>query len=145
MRKGLAIPVPCAAVLIILCSCLTGCRSRPDLTDLVGTWINSEYDRTGENEAKMTVDADGKELVYYKIADKEPAHTGRIAVTESWHDFRGNAWLKVVCTFDDIGIKLYGLTRLGNHGREWEGCYSQVRFPSKLTPIEGEHEIHFRQ
>jgi hypothetical protein len=112
---------------------------------IYGTWVNSEYNETGK-EAKWIINPDGTYEAYLSEKDTEPIWTGHFTITDSWHDRKGNLWVK--STFDDdddADIIVSELSKYSKDGTIWESVRSEGDYPTELSPIVGTHSILYRQ
>jgi hypothetical protein len=114
------------------------------LEDTFGTWINSDYNFSGQN-AKIIVTPEGIVEEYRVDTDTEPIYRSKRTITASWHDSNDNLWMKCVLVELDMGEKLYELDKFSDSGRVWELVWRGSDFPVEMSPIGGSYEIHYRQ
>ena len=135
-----------AIVLLIVVS-PSFAEDKISIDDSYGTWVNSDYNEKGQ-DAKVVINPDGTVVSYAKETDKEPNWTGQFTITDSWHDNEGNLWINregiAVKTYD-IPQYIYLLYKFSNDGTVCELVWSGVDYPTEMSPIGGNYEIHYRQ
>ncbi len=114
------------------------------IDETYGTWVNSDYNEKGQS-AKTINNPDGTYEWYSKDTDTEPAWIGKYTVTDSWHDRKGNFWVKSTFVTVDTGFSGYILSKYSKDGTTWEGVWSALDYPDEMSPIAGEHSILYRQ
>jgi hypothetical protein len=66
-----------------------------DLTPLLGTWVNPEYNPT-EESPKLVYRADGIGETYGTTYAEVPSRVWTYKVEEGWRDTEGSYWYKIV-------------------------------------------------
>ncbi len=111
---------------------------------IYGTWVNSDYNEKGQF-AKLITDPAGTYEWYSKDTDTEPAWNSKYTVTDSWHDRKGNLWVKNTFVTDEIGFSAYVLSKYSKDGTTWENVWSAGDYPAEMSPIAGTHSILYRE
>ena len=114
------------------------------IEETYGTWVNSDYNEKGQ-WAKVINNPDGTYALYNKDTETEPAWTGKYTVTDSWHDRKGNLWVKSTFVTDETGFSGYELSKYSKDGTTWENVWSAGDYPAEMSPIAGTHSILYRQ
>ena len=108
---------------------------------LFGTWVNTDYNLKGQF-AKNIINSDGTIKRFNTETDTEPICHGMYAVKDSWHDRRGNTWIK----FDyntTGGMTFHVLSKYSNSGTVWEWVDSEIDYPTEMSPIAGNYSIYY--
>ena len=80
-------------IVLFLAVSLSFGEDKISIDDIYGTWVNPDYNEKGQY-AKIINNPDGTYEWYSKDTDTEPAWTGQHTITDSWHDRKGNLWVK---------------------------------------------------
>jgi hypothetical protein len=88
---------------------------------------------------------DGTCELYKKDTDTEPAWIWKYTVTDSWHDRKGNLWVKSTFVTEETGFSGYILSKYSKDGTAWENVWSAADYPAEMSPIAGTHSILYRQ
>jgi hypothetical protein len=120
-----------------------------DLTPLLGTWINPEYNPTRKTP-KIVYRADGIGESYATTYAKKSTYVWTYTVEESWQDADGEHWYKIAATkIQTLETKFwYLLIRISPDGTSYEeDCIrSNLReFPAKLNPKSYFYKILYRE
>jgi beta-lactamase regulating signal transducer with metallopeptidase domain len=108
-----------------------------------GTWVNTDYNLKGQF-AKTIINSDGTIKRFNTETDTEPICHGKYAVKNSWHDRKGNTWIK----FDyntTGGMAFHVLSKYSNSGTVWEWVDSEIDYPTEMSPIAGNYSIYYRK
>ncbi len=114
------------------------------IEDTYGTWVNADYNEKGQF-AKVINNPDGTYEMYNKDTDTEPVWKDKYTVTDSWHDRKGNLWVKSTFVNDVTGLTGYKLSKYSKDGTTWENVWSAGDYPAEMSPIAGTHSILYRQ
>jgi hypothetical protein len=130
-------------VLLAVGSYATGPQQSARTELQFGIWVNSTYNVNGQF-AKNIINPDGTIKRFCAETDTEPNCYGKYTVTSSWHDRKGNLWIKF--NYDTTGgLTFYVLTKYSNSGTVWEWVDSQIKYPTEMNPIAGNYGIYYRQ
>jgi len=134
-------------VAIILAVPISFAEDKIEIEDTYGTWVNSDYNEKGQ-DAKVVINPDGTVVSYAKETDKEPKWTGQFTITDSWHDNEGNLWINregIAVKTEQMSQYIYLLYKFSNDGTVCELVWSGADYPTEMSPIGGNYEIHYRQ
>jgi hypothetical protein len=98
-RTFVSILILVLAVLIISGSCATRKKVLPtdNIDELVGTWLNPDYEGRAARIPKFTIKADRTILWYASINDKEASYNGQITeIGEKWMERDGSIYYKLI-------------------------------------------------
>ncbi len=132
-------------VILIFATIVLFAGKKVTIDVIYGTWVNSEYNETGK-DAKWIINPDGTYKAYRSEKDTDPAWTGNYTVTDSWHDRKGNLWIKR--TFDTVFLEDwigYELSKYSNSGKVWEAVWQSSGYPTEISPLGGTYAIRYRQ
>jgi hypothetical protein len=132
------------AVLIIAGSCATGSNSykKEFKKDMVGTWVNPEYDKQLHFYVKIIIQPDLTGEGYVRntsVWASDLTHT----IIDRWIDNEGNIYYKVVRKGSTW--KQYELWRLNSSKTIWEFIWNTRDYPTELNPESGYYLIYYRQ
>ena len=137
-RTYLAIFILLVAVLVLFAG------KKTSIEDTYGTWVNSDYNEKGQWE-KIIINPDRTHAFYNKDTDPEPAYTGKYTAIDSWHDRKGNLWVKSTFVDDDTHDLAYVLEKISKDGLTMEWVWSMADYPAEMSPIAGTYAIYYRQ
>jgi hypothetical protein len=114
--------------------------------DTYGTWVNADYNERSE-VALVIFNPDGSAVGYAKDTDTEISWTAQLTITDSWYDEDGNLWIK---REGDLvsGARTYfyyWLEKYSSDGSVWEYVWRGSGYPTEMSLIGGNYEIHYRQ
>jgi hypothetical protein len=117
------------------------------LSELLGTWVNYEYDPPAETEspAKRIVNADGSVLDFGISSFTQPTRVGQISIAEGWFDKEGNLWFKSVLEFDELTSGCYMINKISDSGAAWETVWQFYEYPKEFNPMFYSDWIYYRQ
>jgi hypothetical protein len=117
------------------------------IDDIYGTWVNPDY-KFGFAEEVIILNSDGTIVGYQYKTDIAPEYTCQSNIADSWYDNEGNLWIK----FDGpcVGILnpnfyTYWLNKFRHDSMVWESVWSEVDYPTEMSPIGGNYVIYYRQ
>ena len=120
-----------------------------DLSPLLGTYANPEYNPT-EETPKLVYTADGIGESYATTYAKEPTNVWTYTVEEAWQDAEGAYWYKIVATRIQTlqTLFLYLLVRISPDGTTYEeDCIRKNlrEFPTEINPKSYFYRILYRE
>ena len=131
-------------VILIFATLVLFAGKKVTIDVIYGTWVNSDYNEKGQF-AKTINNPDGTYELYSKDTDTEPDWTCKFTVKDSWHDRKGNLWVKSTFVTDETGFSGYMLSKYSKDGATWENVWSAGDYPAEMSPIAGTHSILYRQ
>ncbi len=131
-------------VILIFATIVLFAGKKISIEETYGTWVNSDYNEKGQ-WAKIIINPDGTYALYNKDTDTEPAWPGKYTVTDSWHDRKGNLWVKSTFVNDIDYASAYILEKISKDGLTMEWVWSMADYPTEMSPIGGTHAIRYRQ
>ena len=129
-------------ILLIASSVLFASKKIP-VEDTYGTWVNSDYNETGQY-AKIILNPDRTLERFFKVTDTEPYCKYKYTITDSWHDHKGNLWIKF-SFITNSGRTFYVLSQYNKSGTIMEWVDSEIDYPTEMSPIAGFYGIYNRQ
>ena len=120
-----------------------------DLSPLLGTWANPEYNPT-RHAPKFTYKPDGTVEDYATTYAKEPTSVFSFTVEEAWRDAEGAHWYKIVATkIQTLETRFYYLLiRISPDGATYEEDYIRGNlreFPTEINPKSYFYKILYRE
>ena len=132
-------------IILTLVTCVSFPKTRFTIEELSGTqWVNNEYpESSSSHEAQITTD--GKVRFYSSFFPNEQGWIGKLTITESWYDKKGDLWFKGTWKMEDTTPIDYWLSKISKSGTVWETCSSGAGYPVELNPVEYNNFIYYRQ
>jgi hypothetical protein len=135
-------------VALLLLAVIVSAAADKDLSPLIGTWVNQEYDGT-RNPPKFVYKADGIVEEYGTSYAKEPSILWKFTVEEAWQDSEGVHWYKVIATQIQTRNEriAYLLIRISPDGKTYEEDYIRLNhreFSTELNPRSYFYKILYR-
>ena len=125
-RTIISILILILTVMFIGGSCATRKKVLPtdNVDELVGTWLNPEYEGKGGVEPKFTMKADRTVLMYASINDKEASYNGKITeIGEKWMERDGSIYYKLIVYYESAVETVYSLVRISPDRSFFEEVY----------------------
>jgi hypothetical protein len=151
-RTFVSILILVLAVLIISGSCATRKKVLPtdNIDELVGTWLNPDYEGRAARIPKFTIKADRTILWYASINDKEASYNGKITeIGEKWMERDGSIYYKLIVYDESFVSTAYFLVRLSPDRSFFEEVYraNPPEYPSEFDPEDTKlyYRIWYRQ
>jgi hypothetical protein len=143
-RVFISILVLVLAVLIIAGSCATGNKAsnRDFKKDIVGTWVNSNYNENEWVTAKLIVKSEKTAEFYKRESDTWPS-PATITIVDRWVDSKGNIYYKAEVTFS-YRTK-YHLWKLNSSKTTWELMSRALDYFTEIDPNNTYYRIYYRQ
>jgi hypothetical protein len=140
------------AVLIIVGNCATSKKvlSTDNNDELVGTWVNPEYENRVKVSPKIIFTVDGTILYYGSIDDKGAPLEGKITeIGEKWMERDGSIFYKFIEKIERYGITNYTLLELSPDRSFIELVFraNPREYPSEIDPENSKlyYRIYYRQ
>jgi hypothetical protein len=133
-----------SVIILLLATFVLFAGKKISIDETYGKWVNSDYNEKGQM-AKTINNPDGTCELYKKDTDTEPAWIWKYTVTDSWHDRKGNLWVKSTFVTEETGFSGYILSKYSKDGTAWENVWSAADYPAEMSPIAGTHSILYRQ
>jgi hypothetical protein len=136
-RTFVSILILVLAVMIIAGSCATRKKalSTDNIDELVGTWLNPEYEGKGGVIPKFTIKADRTVLWYASINDKEASYNGKITeIGGKWMERDGSIYYKLIVYHESFVSTDYSLVRFSPDSSFFEEVYwaNPPEYPSEF-------------
>jgi hypothetical protein len=115
IRTVLSISILILTVLIVVGSCATSKKALPtdNIDELVGTWVNTEYENKRNKYPKRVYKADGKILTYVRLNDEKASFKGKIIeIGEKWMEGDGSIYFKYISYDESFVATFYALVKL---------------------------------
>jgi hypothetical protein len=143
-RTLVSILILILALLIIVGNCATGSKAynRDFKKDIVGTWVNSNYNENKWVTAKVVVKSDKTAEFYKRESDTWPSPR-TITIVDRWTDSDGNIYYKA-----EVASSIrtnYELWKLNNAKTTWELMYRAVEYFTEIDPNNTYYRIYYRQ
>jgi hypothetical protein len=133
------------ALLLIFGSCATGGRAynRDFRQELVGTWINEEYNNPPHAWAKIVITSNKREI-FYPHAGVEDFVEGPLDIEDRWTDSEKNVYYKTHWTHPSMSM--YSLIKLSSGGNVLEVVWNWIdEYPSEIDQNDPGYFIYYRQ
>ncbi len=151
-KTSISILILVLAVLIIAGSCATRKKALPtdNIDELVGTWLNPDYEGKAARLPKFTIKADRTILWYASINDKEASYNGKITeIGEKWMERDGSIYYKLIMYYESFVGTHYCLVRFSPDHSFFEEVYwsNPPEYPSEFDPENSKlvYRIWYRQ
>jgi hypothetical protein len=117
--------------------------------DIVGTWVNSDYDGGAEENGGKVVIAhvDGNDYtwtIYTNHDDTVPEFTVPFTVTDESTDSEGNLIVKAMSYPGDPSV-VYSFSKIHADNQTMEYNASEVGYPTEIDPAGEDYGIYYRQ
>lgn len=135
-----------SVVLIIISGCATEERTiyKASKKELVGIWINTDYNDFTGKKAKYIILSDLSITMYNKDFDQKPYGDRAIfTIEERWVDSEGNIWYKGI--WSGGAFRYYTLIKLSDSGRIFEETGNRIDYPDEINPSHWSYRIYYRQ
>lgn len=134
---------------LLLALVLPTAAEEADLSLLLGTWVNPEYNPV-RRTPKMVYKPDGTGESYATTYDKAPAVVWTYTVEEAWRDAEGAHWYKIVATkIQTLEERFwYLLIRISPDGTTYEEDFIRGNlreFATALDPESYFYKIYYRE
>ena len=134
---------------LLLLAVILAAGADADLTPLIGTWVNTEYNPT-RKIPKIVYKADGTGEEYATTYASEPSYRFTYTVEEAWQDAEGVHWYKVIATKIETQENRfwYLLVRISPDGTTYEeDCLrmNHREFATELNPNSYFYKIRNRE
>jgi hypothetical protein len=142
--RTLILVVLIMAMLLIAGICVADSKSfkRDFKKDMVGTWVNSNYNKNKWVTSKVVIKSDKTAEFYKSESDTWPSPR-TIAIVDRWTDSEGNIYYKAeVAT--SIRTK-YELWKLNNSKTTLELMSREVEYFTEIDPNNTYYRIYYRQ
>ena len=125
---------------------------QPEISPLVGTWVNSEYDGSMIDPtimgfpAKIVSEQEGEVIFgswYLNADDIEPLGTAPLNMEEEWYDEEGNYYLTHWSYAGDPPV-IYQLFRVSADGQILEMMIDFNNYPAEIDPSFETYGILYR-
>ncbi len=132
------------AVFASIGSCATGAKSykRDFRKDIVGTWVNSDYNQNDMITAKVVVKPDNTMELYHSESTTWPSPC-TIIIENRWTDSEGNIYYKAEVTHSIRTV--YELWKLNNSKTTWELMWRALDYFTEIDPNNTYYRIYYRQ
>jgi hypothetical protein len=131
--------------IFVLAGCVTGNKTynRAYKEEMVGTWINTDYENRIGKWAKVVIKPDGM-FEGYNNAQGTEFWKAKITITDRWTDSEGNIFYKLIHD-PVVDEKLYELWKLSNSGTVCELVWDSIEYPTDINPDDSGYQIYYRQ
>ena len=130
---------------VVLARCATSNKTykKAFKEEVVGTWINPDYENWGDHWAKVVIKPDGMYEAYPNAQDTDFAF-GKITITDRWTDSEGNIYYKLIHD-PFVDEKVYELWKLSNSRTVCELVWDVLEYPTDINPDDSGYQIYYRQ
>lgn len=134
---------------LLLLAVIVSAAADTDLSPLIGTWANPEYNPTRQGPKTVFL-ADGIGESYATTYAVEPSFVWTYAVEEAWQDAEGASWYKVIETkIQTLEDRFwYILIRISPDQTTYERDYIRGNlreFPTEINPKSYFYRIFYRE
>ena len=131
--------------IVVLAGCATGNKAykKSFKEEVVGTWINPDYENRYGHHAKVVIKPDGMYEGYPNAQDTE-FKFGLLTITDRWIDSEGNIFYKALAD-NLLGTIKYELWKLSKSGTVFEYVWDNLEYPTDINPDGPGYRIIYRQ
>jgi hypothetical protein len=131
--------------IVVLAGCATSNKAykKAFKEEMVGTWVNTDYDNMNSKWAKVVIKQYGM-FEGYNEAQATEFWKANISITDRWTDSEGNIFYKTIHA-PIAGEKWYELWKLSNSGTVWELVWDVFEYPTDINPNNSGYLIYYQQ
>ena len=146
-RKFVSLLILILAVMVIAGSGATEKKRVKKSEELLGTWVNEDYESRAIATATLVYQPDGTFEQYTDVLRTLLEVDGTFTIEDKWTDSEKNLVYKVKWSYK-IGtqeIIEFRLIKISDSGNTYEEVFDQRKYPTEIDPIDGTYRIRYRQ
>ena len=146
-RTFVSILILVLSVMVIAGSCATEKKTVKRSEELLGAWVNEDYESRAVPAATLVYQPDGTFEQYTDVLRTLIEVDGIFTIEEKWTDSEKNIFYKVKRIFK-LGIQEnieFTLIKISDSGNIYEDVFDTRTYPTEIDPINGTYRIRYRQ
>ena len=146
-RTFVSILILVLSVMVIAGSCATEKKTVKRSEELLGAWVNEDYESRAVPAATLVYQPDGTFEQYTDVLRTLIEVDGIFTIEEKWTDSEKNIFYKVKWSYK-IGTQEnseFHLIKISDSENTYEEVFEQRKYPTEIDPINATYRIRFRQ